>query len=193
MNEKKEDLYIIGFPKSGNTWLARLIAEVTNSNITVINEKDTLHKVENSDDRDGIYQIHKIHYTQDIARVIKAKKVYIIRDPRDTFVSGFFNNYRSIKEKNILNNKFLRIFFDYEIKGINKIWQGDVISRLKRYSYLFLKTIFFSPKRNHVGNWSEHIKYWTDLDNIVVVRYEDLLENTEEKLSDILNQLDINI
>lgn len=193
MEENKEDIYIIGFPKSGNTWLTRLIAEVTNSNITVVDDKDILHKVENSDDRVGKYQIHKIHYTQDMPRVLKAKKVYIVRDPRDTFVSGFFNNYRVIKEDLILQNSIVKKFFDYEVQGISKVWRGDVWSRFKRYIYLFLKTISFSPKRAHVGNWSEHLIYWTSLDDIVIVKYEDLLENTQEELKKILQKLDINV
>jgi len=31
--KNKEPLIVIGFPKSGNTWFARLLAEVTQSNI----------------------------------------------------------------------------------------------------------------------------------------------------------------
>ncbi len=191
--ENKKDLYIIGFPKSGNTWLARLIAEATNSNITVMDNKDILHKVENSDDRDGEYQIHKIHYTQDMPRVLNAKKVYILRDPRDTFVSGFFNNHRFIKEDWILKSNVLKIFFDYEVRGISKVWRGNIISRFKRYVYLFLKTVFFSPKRAHVGNWNEHIRYWTSLEDITVVKYEDLLEDTENKLREIFDKLNIEV
>ena len=38
--KEQEDIYVIGFPKSGNTWLARLLAEVTDSNLVPSNPVD---------------------------------------------------------------------------------------------------------------------------------------------------------
>jgi len=42
MNEvkTKEPIFVVGFPKSGNTWLARLLAEITQSNIEANNPID---------------------------------------------------------------------------------------------------------------------------------------------------------
>ena len=189
----KKDLYVIGFPKSGNTWLARLLAEVTNSKIHVEAGKNIVNSSENSKERTGEYLIHKIHTSDEINRVLDSKKVYIIRDVRDSLVSGFFHNHRNIKEENIINSKWLQIFFNYEVSGINNRWQGALIPRMKNNIYQFLRKILFKKKRIDIGNWSDHINFWDNLDDIAVVRYEDLLTNTENELKAILEKLDINI
>ena len=44
MNVNKEKIYVVGFPKSGNTWLARLLAEITSSKVAVDNPHDTINK-----------------------------------------------------------------------------------------------------------------------------------------------------
>ena len=55
-----EPIYVIGYPKSGNTWLARMIAEVLRANIA---SADVINSSDNRQDRDGKYLIIKKHYT----------------------------------------------------------------------------------------------------------------------------------
>ena len=192
MNQK-EDLYVIGFPKSGNTWLSRMLAEYTNSNINVTSKKNKLDSTENSKYRKGKYLIHKIHYTYELDRVKSAKKVYIVRDVRDSIVSGFFHNYRQYTEDEIKNSKLLTKLFNYEAQGINKKWQGSISARIKAKTYLALKTFILRREKVNIGNWSDHVKYWTSFDNMVIARYEDLLENTEVEFNRVVTELGLNI
>lgn len=160
---KEEKIYIIGFPKSGNTWLSRLIAEALDSNI----KYDLINTIDNSINRKGKYEINKIHYTQNLEKLIGCKKIYIIRDPRAVFVSGFFHNYRRISEKLIANNFLINLLFKYEIKYLNNQWNGNIFRRILFNLYLLLRTIFIKTKKNHVGNWSDHVNFWSNNSDIV--------------------------
>ncbi|MDY0365398.1 MAG: sulfotransferase domain-containing protein [Arcobacteraceae bacterium] len=186
----KEDLYVIGFPKSGNTWLARLLSDITNSNIDVKMENDLINSSENSEEKTGKYLIHKIHIANDLERVLKSKKVYIVRDVRASMVSGFFHGHRLFQDKNVNDNILLNILFHYEILKLNKKWQGSFLARIQHIPFLIIEKLF-KINRQTVGNWSEHVEFWTKQQDIVVVRYEDLLENTFIELKRILDELDI--
>lgn len=84
-------IYVLGFPKSGNTWLARLLGEVTQSNILA---EDLVNTADNSSDREGDFAIHKEHVARDEQVLLKEQVVYIIRDIRDVLVSSFYHNHR---------------------------------------------------------------------------------------------------
>lgn len=188
--ENKEDLYVIGFPKSGNTWLARLLSDITNSKIYIESEKDKINSSENSDDKNGKYLIHKIHATDDLNEVLKAKKIYILRDPRAVIVSGFFHHYRNISENKIKNSRLVKLIFNYEIERLNQFWSGSLYARVQ-YFYITIYRFIFNKKNIYEVSWSEHIKYWSSLNDIAIVRYEDLVENTFIELKRILDELGI--
>lgn len=186
--ENKEDLYVIGFPKSGNTWLARLLSDITNSKIYVESDNDKINNSENSDDKNGNYVIHKIHVINDLDKVLKSKKVYIVRDPRAVIVSGFFHNYRNISEERIKSNIIYKLLFDLEIQNLSKSW-NKTLAHFKNLFLIRLKGNFlFFPK---VNSWSSHVKHWTHFNDVVIVRYEDLLDNTFMELKRILDELNI--
>ena len=86
--KNKEPIYVVGFPKSGNTWLARLISETLDSNLAPNNSIDAADFSEN---RKGKYIIFKQHTDENISDISKSSVIYIIRDVRDVLVSGFFS------------------------------------------------------------------------------------------------------
>lgn len=186
--ENKEDLYVIGFPKSGNTWLARLLSDATNSKIHVLSEKDVVNNSENSDDKNGKYVIHKIHVANDLGKVLKSKKVYIVRDVRASIVSGFFHNYRNIGEDKIKSNSFYKIFFAFEINNLNISWNKTFSHYRNLLSIRIKGNLSFIPK---VNSWSQHVNFWTSLNDVIIVRYEDLHENTFLELKKVLDELGI--
>ncbi|XPV67640.1 MAG: sulfotransferase domain-containing protein [Halarcobacter sp.] len=183
---KLESLYVVGFPKSGNTWLARLIANVTSSKIHVNSKDDLINNSENCKNKNGRYIIYKIHGSNEIDKIENSKKVYILRDPRAVFVSGFFHNYRRFSKKKVLSNKLVNLFFNFEVGNINNSWNNTLVARWNRF-----KNQLKSFEKINVGSWSHHVNFWTSLDNMVIVRYEDLHDNTEKELVRILNELDI--
>lgn len=49
----------------------------------------------------------------------------------------------------------------------------------------------YNFEKIRIGNWSNHVNYWSSKD-FVVVRYEDLLKDTKYELKRILSELEIN-
>lgn len=179
INTNKEiDVYVIGFPKSGNTWLTRLLSDALNSNIYTP-PNDPVTGAENSQEKNGRYIIYKKH-TEGIKRqFLNAKKIYILRDPRAVFVSAFFHNYRHINNKLIKNSFFHRSLFNLEINNLNMAWD-NTISAYKNWLKVRLSGNF--EKFDRVGNWSEHVDYFTNFEDVHVVVYEELLKNTQKEL-----------
>jgi hypothetical protein len=193
MNNNKEKLYVIGFPKSGNTWISRLLSDVLNSNMRDDGRDDKVNSAINSSNKKGKYLICKIHRILDgdsLKDIKKSKKVYVIRDPRAVMTSGFFYNYSNFSEERINTSQLLKLFFNYEINVLNKSWQNNIFFRLKIFAR---KLLFLRDENPEVGGWSNHVKYWQNFDDIVIVKYEDFLSNTEVELSQLIHNLDISV
>lgn len=184
--KNKEELYVIGFPKSGNTWLARLLSDILNSKIHVECKDDMINSSENTDDKNGNYLIHKIHVAYNLDKVLNSKKVYIVRDPRAVMVSGFFHNNRGITEEMVRHSVKTKIFFNFEINNLTKGWNNSIPARINT-----IKNILKSKRRLIVGSWSESVSFWTEQKNIVIIKYENLLENPHLEITRLLQELNI--
>jgi hypothetical protein len=183
----KEPVFVVGFPKSGNTWLARLLAEVTDSNIAVNNPLDGVNMADNSSERKGQFIIHKEHVVNNIEQAMQSKVVYIVRDVRDVLVSGFYHCNRWCNDDLINRNIFLKWYFYHEVKKLNKKWQGNVWAEFKYSARCFIKSLIrYKYEKVRVGNWSDHVSFWSKSPNVIVVRYEDLLRGTEAEMKKIL-------
>ena len=79
------------------------------------------------------------------------------------------------------------------MRGLNKHWQGDILSRIKHNTHLFIKKVLLKKKTTRVGSWSNHVDFWGSLDGIAIVRYEDLLIDTENELKKIFDKLNIKV
>lgn len=187
--KNKEPVFVIGFPKSGNTWLARLLAEATYSNINAV---DAINAADNSSDRSGRYLIYKEHVVQDIDRVLQGKVVYIVRDPRDVFVSGFFHCNRWCTDTLIKSNLFYKLYFRREIKKLNKKWQGNPMAEINAVVKAIARGLIGRGfNKVEFGNWSAHVDFWSKHLSVTVVRYEDLLHDTKGELKRLLDELKI--
>ncbi len=109
----KEDIYLVSFPKSGNTWVRLILA-----NLLVQKAKSKIDFFSNMSDI-----IPDIHLTREyvsplknLPRIIKShsryrkeypRVIYIIRDPRDVMASSY--HYYTSRNKNTLSfKKFIR-------------------------------------------------------------------------------------
>ena len=185
----KKSIYVVGFPKSGNTWLARLLADVTQSNIDATNLVDA---ADNLLGRQGDYLIHKVHDCNKLPRSDGTMIVYVVRDIRDVLVSAFFFNNKFVQEEWISGNSekhgvrrsFYMAYFKRQIRRMNKCWTGNelsvLINRLK-------------GNRNRLGGWSEHIENCTQSRQALIVRYEDLLEDAIKEVRKVGDFLSLQV
>jgi len=195
MNEatvkNKEPIYVIGFPKSGNTWLARLLAEVTQSKIEATNPVDG---ADNSPERNGCYVIHKEHIVKDADAALQSKVVYIVRDVRDVLVSWFFHCNRWVRPERITENALYKRYLNHEVKkSINLLRSSIKAEFIAEMLYHLRLLLCGKSDRMIVGGWSEHVLFWTCKPSVVVVKYEDLLKDTEGELRRIVISLGLAI
>jgi hypothetical protein len=168
-----EDIYLVSYPKSGNTWLRFLIANVLKTHFEIDRSVNffSIHEL--------IPDIHTSRYLREcgyfdefnLPRIIKSHANYnpyynrvilLVRDPRDVCVSYYY---------------FLR-----QRGTIPISWTISDFIRNKKYG---------------VTAWVKHSQSWYrllhDRQIIQVFRYEDLLTQPEVELAKIADLLGIQI
>ena len=205
---KKKIIWIASYPKSGNTWARTILTSlfftkdgkfnfeklksisifenverfefvknINPADYKKLNELETLSKYwiecQNRTEMNGDFIFFKTHHSC----ITYLKKfsftnlensiglIYLIRDPRDVVIS-----YAKHMGWNI----------DHAIKLMKK--KGAI-------NYYSSK---FEEKRNKypavISSWDEHLESWQNLHvPKLIIRYEDLLENTKETLITIAN------
>lgn len=160
-----DDVWIVSYPKSGNTWTRFLIANLTAAGDTVdwSNIERRVPDIYYNRDpqllslpRPRYFKSHEA-FRPDYRRV-----VFIVRDPRDVAVSY----YHFVRKAKMLPVDATMDDF------MTKFMRGQI---------------------DPYGNWGENVGSWLGARrgtaNFMVVRYEDLLENTEMELGRIADAL----
>ncbi len=157
-----EKIYVVGYPKSGTTWLTRLLADILDSpagngmggldeeeiasdfNLQIL-KRDTKPK----------YKILKTHllipHLKSLDTNLK-KIVYIERDFRDVLISSFFYQRENCDEKLLEKRSILELkennisFFKY-LKNRMRLWL-----HIKNHKW-----------KNTVGSWSNHIESYKNI------------------------------
>ena len=161
---KSQDAFLASFPRSGSTWLRFMLYEILSG------EDAGFRKIE-----DRLPEIHRHRGSQAIlpgsGRLIKTHENYrsdykravlLVRDVRDVFLS-VYNSYIALDMASFVS-------------------KGDIDSFL--LSFLEGRVI-------HTGSWQQHSRSWLESPlakngNLLVVRYEDLRKNPEQKLQELL-------
>lgn len=153
-----DDLFLVSYPKSGNTWMRFLLANLLRSVDTNASDEPIdfhsavryvpeyeLHTDEvNAAERPRILKSHTT-YNARFPRV-----AYLIRDPRDVYVS----------------------YYHYMRK---RLPDDTDISSFMRMSDL------------HPCHWHTHVAGWVDQPNVLVIRYEDMLADTTAQVRRFLD------
>jgi len=173
-------MYVVGYPKSGNTWLAYLLAYCLNSEFDDFDDP----QVHPKDPYQRLYVKgglpHK-SYQAVFGRILKTHKltlpnetaqktVYLVRDGRDVMVSYFFYKKYVAQHRQLNLKTSLR-------KLLKRRNDGEFCRFL----------------RNHVPEWNFHVTTWIEKEPDVIVKYEHLKENTVFALSDIFSQIGIEV
>tara|TARA_Y100000591_G_C21814317_1_gene689756 strand:+ start:19 stop:870 length:852 start_codon:yes stop_codon:yes gene_type:complete len=164
---KKNDIFIASFPKSGNTWVRLIVANL-------LNKKPNFNNIDHFLPETYSYKESFYFQNSENIRIFKShdyfdhrfkKVIYVVRDPREIIVSSYFFQMKigTIK-KNYSKKKFIIDF----IKG--------------KYSANF-------------GTWEQNVGSWygSRNQNIIFVRYEDLKEKPRHEIKKISKFLKIKI
>jgi aryl sulfotransferase len=208
MQNKHGIFWLASYPKSGNTWLRIVLYSVLNPSINTVNinklatgaiassrifidqilgfDSADLSNDEIDQLRPLIYQqhgqtsntiqYHKIHdaYTlldngQPLIPTVGCLgAVYLIRNPLD--VVGSFAHHSN-----------------------NSIDQTIQIMQNKKYSMCKNNRAALTQIRHKLLSWSDHVNSWTNVKDfpVLIIRYEDLLQNPVEKFTQIVKFLQI--
>jgi hypothetical protein len=157
----KDDTFLVSYPKSGNTWVRLLVANLIHPEEAVtLTGADRLIPSVDGQSRRYFEQMPR-------PRVIKShypfcetykRVIYVVRDPRDIAVSQYhFQIKRRVLEEGYPIDKF-----------INSFVAGEVCP---------------------YGSWGENVASWmgarTGDPNFLIVRYENLLRQTYDELGRI--------
>ena len=171
---------LVEYPKSGATWLGQLISSYLNipfprNRFPVLRES----------------MIHGHYLPKKNFKEFK-KIFYMVRDGRDVMVSAYYY-YLVLLESMDKNNKDTSYFK----RNLNFENIEDIKNNLPK----FIKFMFtHRPSRfirfSYEGNWSDFNEEWYNYykknkSKVIMVRYEDLLKDTEKELIRILNLLDV--
>ncbi len=207
---------IIGYPKSGTTWVTRLVSDALNSRSGSGYLRHESEIASEGQNRTGKYFVLKSHYSKyDHPSYINPLKnngeegsliIYIVRDFRDVLVSGFFHFNRNLSENKLtylntageLNKSLNRIYFNTQIKRMCRKWCGPLhimlFHKVKRFARDVLVSLRIKEKTIPVivGNWSDHVQYWINFyKSIALIKYEDLLVDPFKTLVKAFDKLNI--
>lgn len=154
----REQLYVIAYPKSGSTWISRLLGEILDSPVGGSTPEEDVSEVATEGwNRQGNYVVRKGHFikVEDAKKFVprphrmclnakvNEQMVMIVRDPRDICVSGAHYWRQSVSS------------------FANRMLRGEVAN---------------------CGRWDDYVLDWKD-DVDFVFRYEDLLSDATLWLS----------
>ncbi len=154
-----DDLYLVSFPRSGNTWLSFLMANIhlkmsgISREVNFFNIHDFIPDIHSSRNlkRDILpFPGHRVIKSHSAFNPFYRKVIYLVRDPRDVMVSYYW---------------FLK-----RLGGFN----GNLSD--------FIHSSFFG-----ISAWCRHVQSWVEKTpasvSIDFVRYEDIKANPEKVLT----------
>jgi len=176
------DVYVVSFPKCGRTWLTLLVGRAIQQHFG-LDKNDPLQLRKLGDLRPEIPRIAPTHdelpqwkkpdeLSHDKSRYEGKKVIFLVRDPRDTFVSNYFQ-----KKKRVTVS---RSFFFFKRRGRerNQPFDGELAD--------FMNTSIggFDSLLRFFNIWEQQR---TVPDGFLLVRYEDLHEDAGRELRRVLD------
>jgi hypothetical protein len=160
----RNDVMVASYPRSGNTWLRFMLTRIlTGKSAGFDNVNNVIAEVGIHKDAlpllPGEGRLIKTH---ELYRPAYKRAIYLVRDARDSLLSQYSRE-----------------------KELGLVWWAD----FDGYIEAFLKGTI-----NGFGSWQEHVPNWLDSPlaqrgDILVVRFEQMRKNPQDKLEVILDYL----
>lgn len=160
--DRKRNILVIGYPKSGNTWATRLLAAAINCPVGGFWGSDHNEIAIEGLERASDFRVFKAHQSYDrLCTIGKFEKfIYMVRDPRDVVCSGA--HY-------------------WQAKAFNEHY-GSNTDKYEAMIQTVLEGSFYPHCRRP---WKYHIRDYRYRAGLIV-KYEDLLKSTRSELSKIM-------
>ncbi|MEM6614584.1 MAG: sulfotransferase domain-containing protein [Cyanobacteria bacterium P01_C01_bin.72] len=181
-------MYVVGYPKSGNTWLCFLLAYCLNAEYDDVDAPGVHPKneyqrryvkggLDHPSYQDQVGQILKTHCQGKELITSSKPLIYLIRDGRDVMVSYYFFNRAYFNPRNFSLAK------RYLVKTRNLVRQSFQSNDSQADFSLFL--------RQHTDEWVSHVTTWLEHQPTAVIRYESLKAIPEQTLNDVFTKLGV--
>ncbi len=194
-----DDVFLVSFPKCGNTWTRFLVANLIHSNgqVSFANIEQLVPDI-HGQSRKALRQLPR-------PRILKSHEcfdpryqrvIYVVRDPRDVAVSAYHHDRRERKipddlpieryvtERVLRSDEYFGTWGDH-----TRSW---LVTAKNFAHYTRLKAGF----AGNMGSWGENVTSWLatrgDSRDFLLLRYEDMLEDTARELAKIASFLKIN-
>lgn len=188
----KKRIIVCGYPKSGNTWLTRLTAEIVSCPVAgfwcePFNTEESIEGAE----RESEYECFKAHHSADQMRQTfthyangTERIIYVVRDPRDVVVSA--SHYFDVRPRNKRVHGFASMF-----SGGAELYDRLFDNRRYRVD-LFTEGLLRGTREGSWLRvpWREHVEGYLATDALVI-RYEDLLDDPVAGARGICAHLDV--
>lgn len=194
----KQKIIVAGYPKSGNTWLVRMLCDVLQS--PEVSEEG--NDITTSADKEKIisnlasskYALRKSHLKPD--KLFESfdqettKIVFIYRDVRDVITSGFFY-FKYKGDKEFVKTKSIKAMLTSPFSIFKSI---DARRRFDKYLANFSEVGVGAKYLERYGIWDKHMELWEAVkeadknNNVAFVSYEDLLEDTYSNIVRIFDE-----
>jgi hypothetical protein len=140
----QNSIIVVGYPKAGNTGLARLIRTAIGGQIC--NFRGEENWIDSADKGSGKIKIFKTHNPSWLT--MDSEIIYVLRDPLTLVLSGFYHNKPWLKGKSIMNTILGDIWINLYCIVYGCKWPG-----LALYKNHYLSVLKYDP---------------------VIIKYEDL-------------------
>jgi hypothetical protein len=188
-----KNVIMVGYPKSGCTWLVRLVAELLECPVAGFWNSDIYEIGREGQDRISDFRCYKAHHQLHELEIEPNSKdhfiIYTVRDPRDVAISGA--NYFSF-DKFVSRELMPKLFRKTpKVMGLyRRIVNRALLSERYKIDRMLDAILDGCEDVNHWCRipWRIHYQpYWDH--GVLFVRYEDLLTSPEKECSRILKYL----
>lgn len=182
----KRRVLVVGYPKSGNTWLTRLTAELLNAPVRGFWNRPNREEIA----AEGAWRISDTEVYKGHQTFLSARRdfdssdiVYVVRDVRDIAVSGA--HYFSFRPKSGLSRV---------VNSVRRLLETET-GRVDRKLRMMIRTLSSGDAAASPWcevPWDEHVQSYVR-GNIFFVKYEDVLAAPQQACQRIAKHLGVDL